>query len=260
MSLWRKLQANIMKIKLSKGLNDGTLLLQINEALQEENRLWQSPRDFLDPCEAQNFQDKWYTTYCSAKTRTSGMRYAIRLSKRKIRSVASQFVEKYEHLPSEIRTYNEKLAGQKAADAAKLILPVEGKMLDEQQMQCITKEVRSHLVLAGAGTGKTTTIIGYVKYLLKKAMCVPEDILVLSFTNASASEMSERLNQEIGGRITAQTFHKLGLDIIASVQGKKPAICSEDIRHFIHLSTMRRTACAQKWPVWRFLRMFKLYS
>lgn len=233
MSLWRKLQANIMKIKLSKGLNDGTLLLQINEALQEENRLWQSPQDFLDPCEAQNFQDKWYTTYCSAKTRTSGMRYAIRLSKRKIRSVASQFVEKYEHLPSEIRTYNEKLAGQKAADAAKLILPVEGKMLDEQQMQCITKEVRSHLVLAGAGTGKTTTIIGYVKYLLKKAMCVPEDILVLSFTNASASEMSERLNQEIGGRITAQTFHKLGLDIIASVQGKKPAICSEDIRHFI---------------------------
>lgn len=50
---------------------------------------------------------------------------------------------------------NEQLANQKAAYAATLILPVEGKMLDNQQMRCITKEVRNHLVLAGAGTGKT---------------------------------------------------------------------------------------------------------
>ena len=87
-------------------------------------------------------------------------------------------------------------------------------------MRCITKEVRNHLVLAGAGTGKTTTIVGYVKYLLKSGTSKPEDILVLSFTNASAAEMSQRLTAELGVSVTASTFHKLGLDIITSAQGK----------------------------------------
>ena len=106
-------------------------------------------------------------------------------------------------------------------------------MLDDQQMRCITKEVRNHLVLAGAGTGKTTTIVGYVKYLLKRKICMPDEILVLSFTNASAAEMSERLQKEMGRPITAQTFHKLGLDIITAAQGKKPKIYSADIRQFV---------------------------
>lgn len=113
-------------------------------------------------------------------------------------SLVLQFIKTYEYLPSKLQVCNDWLASQKIADAAKLILPVEGKMLDKQQMRCITKKVRNHLVLAGAGTGKTTTIVGYVKYLLGKKLCTPEDILVLSFTNASALEMSERLNKEIG--------------------------------------------------------------
>ena len=180
-----------------------------------------------------NFQDKWYSTYCSAKKKTGSILFSIGLSGRKIRSLAPQFIEVYEHLPSKLQAFNEWLANQKAADAAKLILPVEGKMLDNQQMRCITKEVHNHLVLAGAGTGKTTTIVGYVKYLLKKKICMPDDILVLSFTNASAAEMSERLHKEMGKPIAAQTFHKLGLDIITTVQGKKPKIHSTDIRQFV---------------------------
>ena len=170
--------------------------------------------------------------------------FSIGLSGRKIRNSALQFIEAYEHLPSKLQSHNDWLASQKAADAAKLILPVEGKMLDDQQLQCITKEVRNHLVLAGAGTGKTTTIVGYIKYLLKREICTPNDILVLSFTNASAAEMSERLNREIGRPITAQTFHKLGLDIITAVQGKKPRIHPSDIRQFVRkqLDTLTQDA------------------
>ena len=199
----------------------------------KKKSLWDSQQNFLDPCLGRNFQDKWYSTYCSAKKKTGSILFSIGLSGRKIRSLAPQFIEVYEHLPSKLQAFNEWLANQKAADAAKLILPVEGKMLDNQQMRCITKEVHNHLVLAGAGTGKTTTIVGYVKYLLKKKICMPDDILVLSFTNASAAEMSERLHKEMGKPIAAQTFHKLGLDIITTVQGKKPKIHSTDIRQFV---------------------------
>ena len=233
MDFWSRMLLSIADTVLPKDLDDDTLLLQMDEALQEEKRLWYSQQNFLDPCLGKNFQDKWYSAYCSAKKKTSSILFSIGLSGRKIRSLAPQFIEAYEHLPSKLQAFNEWLANQKAADAAKLILPVEGKMLDNQQMRCITKEVHNHLVLAGAGTGKTTTIVGYVKYLLKKKICMPDDILVLSFTNVSAAEMSERLNKEIGKPIAAQTFHKLGLDIITTVQGKKPKIHSADIRQFV---------------------------
>ncbi len=233
MDFWNKMLSNIAHTVLSKDLDDDTLISQMNEALREEERLWDSQQNFLDPCLCENFRDKWYSAYCSAKKKTSGILFSIGLSGRRIRESAPQFIDAYERLPSKLQSFNELLASQKAENAAKLILPVEGKMLDNQQMRCITKEVRNQLVLAGAGTGKTTTIVGYVKYLLKKKICMPNDILVLSFTNTSASEMSERLNKELGTPITAQTFHKLGLDIIAAVQGKKPKIYSEDIRQFV---------------------------
>ena len=249
MGFWSKLLSSIEDAVRPKDLDDDALLLRMKEALQEEQTLWRSQQSFLDPCVAKSFQKKWYSEYCSAKKKTSGVLFSIGLSGRKIRSLAPQFIGTYEHLPSKLHAYNDRLAKQKAVDAARLILPVEGKVLDEQQMRCITKEVRNHLVLAGAGTGKTTTIVGYVKYLLKKKICTPDDILVLSFTNASAAEMSERLNREIGKPITAQTFHKLGLAIITSVQGKKPNIHSVDIRQFVRkqLNTlMQDTAYLRK--------------
>lgn len=233
MDFWSKMLSNIADAVLPKDLDDDALLMQMDEALQEEKSLWYSQQQFLDPCVVKIFQEKWYSAYCTAEKKTHGLLFSIGLSGRKIRNVAPQFIEIYEQLPSKLQAHNNQLASQKAADVAKLILPVEGKMLDEQQLRCITKEVHNHLVLAGAGTGKTTTIIGYVKYLLKKKICIPDDILVLSFTNASAAEMSERLNKEIGRPIHAQTFHKLGLDIIASVQGKMPKIYSSDIRQFV---------------------------
>ncbi|MBR5995880.1 MAG: UvrD-helicase domain-containing protein [Eubacteriaceae bacterium] len=235
MDFWNKMLTTIADTVLPNDLDEDTLLIQMNEALLEEKKLWQSQNEFLDPVVSKIFQNRWYSTYCSAKKQTNGILFSIGLSGRKIRNLAPQFIEAYEQLPSKLRAYNEWLANQKAEDAAKILLPVEGKNLDDQQLRCITKEARSHLVLAGAGTGKTTTIVGYVKYLLKKNKCLPNDILVLSFTNSSAAEMSERLNKEIGQPITALTFHKLGLNIITAVQGKKPKIYSTDIRQFVRM-------------------------
>ena len=114
-----------------------------------------------------------------------------------------------------------------------LIGDVEGRKLDHQQMACIVKEAHNHLVIAGAGTGKTTTVVGKIKYLLKTRKYLPQDILVLSFTNASASEMNERISAETGNNITASTFHKLGLNIISQVDGVMPKITQINLRKFI---------------------------
>ena len=98
---------------------------------------------------------------------------------------------------------------------------VKNKELDDQQIDAIVRKNRNQLIIAGAGSGKTTTIVGKVKYLLLTGQCKPEDILLLSFTNASASEMKERVKYETNIALDVMTFHKLGLEIIKKSYEKK---------------------------------------
>jgi len=143
------------------------------------------------------------------------------------------FVDKYKSFMKLVIRHNDRILEKQFLDACKLVGDVEGIKLDKQQMQCIIKEAHNHLVIAGAGTGKTTTIIGKIKFLLNKGICKPNEILVLSFTNASASEMKERIEKETNQPIEASTFHKLGPNIIKSVNGIVPKITQIKLPSFI---------------------------
>ena len=106
---------------------------------------------------------------------------------------------------------------------------IENKELDDQQVDAIVRKNRNQLVIAGAGSGKTTTIVGKVKYLLLKEKYNPEDILLLSFTNASAAEMKGRVKNETGINLDVMTFHKLGLEIIKKGLNKEIKIFDKDL-------------------------------
>ena len=136
-------------------------------------------------------------------------------------------------LTQETAQHNQLLAKKCADGAARLIGPVEGHMLDPQQLECIAREAENHLVLAGAGTGKTTTILGKIKYLLASGACKPDELLVLSFTNASAAEMTQRIQAETGIRIDASTFHSLGLSILRQTDGAAPKLTGLNLRSFV---------------------------
>lgn len=110
---------------------------------------------------------------------------------------------------------------------------VEDKELDDQQIDAIVRKNRNQLIIAGAGSGKTTTIVGKVKYLLLTGQCKPEDILLLSFTNASASEMKERVKYETNIDLDVMTFHKLGLEIIKKSYEKNYKIFDKDLYQVI---------------------------
>ena len=120
--------------------------------------------------------------------------------------------------------HNEDIVSKRIVEIDGRINPVEGRNLDEQQLRAIAFDTRSRLVIAGAGTGKTTTIVGLVKDLVLSGKAEPQDILLLSFTNASVSELRDRIVKETGERIEVSTFHRLGLKIIASANGKVPKI------------------------------------
>ena len=94
------------------------------------------------------------------------------------------------------------------------------KSLDSEQRESILKDEKSSLIIAGAGSGKTLTICGKVKYLLERKKVNPEEILLLSYSKKSADDLSHKV-REIDNRLTVGTFHKLGLDILKEVNHKQ---------------------------------------
>lgn len=224
-------------------------IIRMDRALQELNGLFAEPLSPVTP----EKETQWSERYCNLLTdpevqRTRGAARFGELTARQ-----TQLRQAVGALKQRITVHNERVLQMRIHNAYALIGKVEGRELDRQQMTCIVKEAHSHLVLAGAGTGKTTTIVGKVKYLVKSGQCGPKDILVLSFTNVSAAEMSQRIDREIGCHIDAVTFHKLGINIITKVEGIVPKIFQIDMRKFI-LEQMRLQMQSE-----RYLRLLSSY-
>lgn len=93
--------------------------------------------------------------------------------------------------------------------------------LDKQQRRSIVSEGDNCLVVSSAGSGKTSSIVGKVKYLIEIKKVNPQNILLISYTNKAAAELTERMG--IAG-LRGYTFHKLALDIIGQTTGQKPSI------------------------------------
>lgn len=84
--------------------------------------------------------------------------------------------------------------------------------LNEEQLAVVRGGDGPCLVLAGAGSGKTRTIVYRVAYLIESGVR-PEDILLLTFTNKAADEMMARISSLLGGRgggaVFGGTFHSV---------------------------------------------------
>ena len=101
---------------------------------------------------------------------------------------------------------------------------IESKPLTAEQRLSVVVDDDATLVLAGAGSGKTSVITAKAAYLVKAGIRQPEEILLLAFARNAAAEMSERVEARSGVPIVARTFHALAYDIIGMVEGSKPAL------------------------------------
>lgn len=120
--------------------------------------------------------------------------------------------------------FNAQFIGKELIDYTDFFDNIEGHKLDLQQRSAIVTDEDNNLIIAGAGSGKTTTIVGKVNYIINRYNVDPANILLISFTNKSASNLAARISTE---GLIARTFHKFGIDIITNVEGKKPNIFDE---------------------------------
>ena len=86
--------------------------------------------------------------------------------------------------------------------------------LDEEQRRAVVTDDDYCLLIAGAGAGKTTTMAAKVKYLVEKQKVLPQDIIVISYTNKAIAELKERINDKLKIPVKISTFHSFGYEIL----------------------------------------------
>ena len=131
-----------------------------------------------------------------------------------ISSEDEKFFEKFYNKPQtfemDTKQANELYINQELNDNSDLFDDLNGKSLDSQQRNAIVVDEDAVRVIAGAGSGKTFTIQGKVRYLTEKRDVDPSEILAISFSNASVNDLEERIAEPID----IKTFHKVGKDIL----------------------------------------------
>ncbi|NIY47079.1 DNA helicase IV [Cedecea colo] len=137
---------------------------------------------------------------------------------------------------------------------------VESSPLNPSQARAVVNGEDSLLVLAGAGSGKTSVLVARAGWLLQRGEATEDQILLLAFGRQAAQEMDQRIAERLHtDAITARTFHALALHIIQQGGRKSPRISELEsdtaARHQLLIESWRqqcreKKAQAKGWREW----------
>lgn len=125
---------------------------------------------------------------------------------------------------------NEDFVTRELAACQRLFDAVENTPLTPEQRRASVVMEDRNLLVASAGSGKTSTVVGKVGYALSRQLVAPEEILIVAFNAHAAREIEARVRERLGPwipgpvQIAARTFHALGLEIISAVEGVRPTV------------------------------------
>lgn len=143
-----------------------------------------------------------------------------------------KFVKDYKKIAELVYCSNQYYIKQTLLENNDLLSNIKGHSLDSQQRECVVEEEDNILVIAGAGSGKSLTIIGKIRYLIETKYFEESEILCISFTNDSTNSLKESLVKNYNYNIDTMTFHKLALKILKEVN-KDFAIASPSTLEYI---------------------------
>ncbi len=105
---------------------------------------------------------------------------------------------------------------------------IESRPLTDEQRRAVVVDEKCNLVVAAAGSGKTSVIVAKAGWLVRRGYRKPSELLLLAFARDARNEMEERVRARLGADdakgVTVRTFHSLGMAIIGEAEGKRPAL------------------------------------
>lgn len=105
---------------------------------------------------------------------------------------------------------------------------IESNPLTEKQQVAVVTDEDRNLVVAAAGSGKTSVIIAKIAHILKQGDLDPSQLLVLAFNRAARDELRERIATKVDvesiSKASVMTFHGLGYSIIGAATNKRPSV------------------------------------
>ena len=129
--------------------------------------------------------------------------------------------------------------------------------LDDEQINAILADEDRALIIAGAGTGKTTTMTAKVKYLVDIKHIDPRDILVMSYSNRDVQELRDRINEDLNIPADVTTFHSLGLRYVRQVfTGKKCYVVEDNLRRRIFIDYLKKEIYSSPDNLSKFMHLF----
>jgi len=107
---------------------------------------------------------------------------------------------------------------------------VNGYSLDKEQRIAVITDECANLIVAGAGSGKSLTMIGKIRYLIERKGIKEDEILCISFTRDASSNLGNNIKKNYNYNIKVYTFHALALEIL---KDQKYIIADTNLLRFI---------------------------
>jgi DNA helicase-4 len=149
------------------------------------------------------------------------LKFLNKFNKNSLGIVELKILKFYKNMETTIYLKNKHFVEQEIKKFKSLFDKIEDNPLTLAQRKAIVTDEDSTLVVAGAGTGKTSTVVGKVSYLITKKDIKANEILALAYGKDAAEEMRERVKEKTGVNTEIRTFHALGKKIIESIKDKK---------------------------------------
>jgi len=129
--------------------------------------------------------------------------------------------------------------------------------LDKEQIKAILADEDYSLIIAGAGTGKTTTMASKVKYLVDIKKVLPQNIAVMSYTKKATQELEQRINIDFGIPANVTTFHSLGMMHIREIfNNRKCYVVDNNLQNEIFLNYFKEKIFPKKEVVKELINIF----
>ena len=136
---------------------------------------------------------------------------------------------------------NDRFVAAELARSKAYLDGIEAQPLTDAQRRAVVIDEDRNLVVAAAGSGKTSVIVAKAGWLLHKGHRQPSQLLFLAFARNARAEMEERIRKRLGSEetrgVAVETFHGLGMAIIGEAEGRRPALAraAEDDKVLISL-------------------------